>query len=73
MRERPKVGDRVEFKHRRGVRTGTVIGVAETGVHFLIELREPGRFRHRRVGIGRIVRILPKEYQDSGSLPDSPK
>jgi len=58
MKERPKVGDRVEFE-RRGVRTGVVISVAETGVHFLVEVSAGHRRLLRQVGVHAIIRILP--------------
>jgi hypothetical protein len=66
MKERPKVGDRVEF-WRRGVQIGTVVAVAETGAHFLIELPFTSRMERKpwdseckqlRVGIDAIIRIL---------------
>jgi len=68
MKERPKVGDRVEFRSR-GVRIGTVIAVAKTGVHFRIEtpfttVRKPWdigcKQRQLRISLGAIIRILPR-------------
>lgn len=52
---RPKKGDRVEFEKGRNTYSGTVIGVSEVGVHFLIESK--GGRRHR-VGLSEIVQIL---------------
>jgi len=73
MKMRPKIGDRVEF-HCRGVRIGTVVAVAETGVHFLIETpftspiaRKPFEVGvdnlNLRIAINKIIRILPNEDQ----------
>jgi len=60
MKPRPKVGDRVEFRYR-GLKIGTVIAVAVTGVHFLIRyLLGRCRYTHRLIGINRIIRILPE-------------
>ena len=59
MKERPKVGDRVEFKYR-GVLTGKVHAVAETGVHFMIEMPKKHRLKYRLIGLSTIIRILPK-------------
>ena len=63
MRERPKVGDRVEF-YSRGRRVGRVVGLAETGYHFLIEMPFPlardGK-AWRRIPLSAIIRILPGE------------
>lgn len=60
MKERPKVGDCVEFKYR-GVFTGKVIEVVtETGVHFRIKMPKGHIPRHRRVGLSKIIRILPR-------------
>lgn len=59
MKEIPKVGDRVEFKYR-GIFTGKVIAVVvETGVHFLIESPVGHKPPYRRVGLSKIIRILP--------------
>ena len=75
MKERPKVGDRVEF-WSGGVRIGTVVAVAETGVHFRIEVpftskmrRRPydSEFKYLRISINAITRILPEV------TPGSPK
>ena len=59
MKERPKVGDRVKFQFR-GEKIGTVLAVAMTGVHFLIEWSS-GRYKtiRRLIGITRIIEILP--------------
>ncbi len=59
MKERPKVGDRIEYESN-GVRIGTVIAVAETGVHFTITT--PNGFKHkfRKIGLSAIIRILPR-------------
>ena len=59
MKERPKVGDRVEFRYR-GVKIGTVAAVAETGVHFLIKMPIRYRCRQRQIGINDIIQILPR-------------
>ncbi|GAH68890.1 unnamed protein product, partial [marine sediment metagenome] len=44
----------------RGEKTGTVLAVAMTGVHFLIEW-SIGRYKtiHRLIGINSIIEILP--------------
>jgi len=64
MKPRPKVGDRVEFRHY-GLKTGEVIAVAETGVHFLVKY-PAGRYKYKRrlVGISFIIRILPEAEGD---------
>ncbi|GAG10222.1 unnamed protein product, partial [marine sediment metagenome] len=68
----PKVGDRIEFSYHRGKRKGEVIGIAESGVHFLIEMDEPqhsykwmlndtkwvNRDFHRRIPLHKVIRIL---------------
>ena len=60
MKERPKVGDRVEFPLYGKVRTGTVFAVvAETGAHFLIEMPTGSKYKYKRVGLDAIIRILP--------------
>jgi len=69
VKERPKVGDRVEFQ-ARGVRIGTVVGiVTETGIHFLIETPFTAKMRRKpweselkllRISIVAIIRILPE-------------
>ncbi|MCK4703199.1 hypothetical protein KAT55_07570 [Candidatus Bathyarchaeota archaeon] len=59
MKERPKVGDRVEFRYR-GVKIGTVAALAETGVHFLIKMPIGYRCRQRQIGIDAIIQILPE-------------
>jgi len=54
MKERPKVGDRVEFKYR-GIFTGKVVDVVEeTGVHFLIETPVGHTPTYRRVGLSEL-------------------
>lgn len=60
MKERPKIGDRVKFRYR-GLKTGKVIAVAVTGVHFLIEM-SGYRYKHMRrlIGINAIIEILPE-------------
>lgn len=60
MKERPKVGDRVEFRTYGMARIGKVFAVAETGVHFLIEAPE-FRGKYRKIGLDGIIRILPRE------------
>ncbi len=57
---RPKVGDRVEFRHR-GVLTGKIHAVAETGVHFMIEMPNKNKLKYRLIGLSTIIRILPKQ------------
>ena len=57
MKKRPKVGDRVEFKYR-GEHTGKVHAVAETGVHFIIEMPEGYMKKYRRISLHNIKRIL---------------
>jgi len=58
MKERPKVGDCVEFRHR-GVHRGEIVAVAVTGVHFSIKTVVEGKYRYRRIGLDAIIRILP--------------
>ncbi len=59
MKERPKVGDRVEFRYR-GLKIGEVVAVAVTGIHFLIRYSVGGyKYVHRLIGINRIIKILP--------------
>ena len=52
--ERPIKGDVIEFRRGRKTLKGTVIGVAVTKVHYLVEV---GIIQYR-VGITRVVRIL---------------
>jgi len=61
MKERPKAGDRVEFFYHRLPRTGTVIAVAETGVHFVIKTSKTKRMLSKNlpVPLSKIIRILP--------------
>ena len=59
MKERPKVGDLVEFRYR-GVRKGEVVAVAVTGAHFLIKTPAGSTYRQRQVGINNIIQILPE-------------
>ncbi len=61
MKERPKTGDRVEFLYRRLSRVGTIIAVAETGVHFVIKASKTKslKVRHLRIPLSKIIRILP--------------
>ena len=61
MKERPKTGDRVEFFYRRLPRMGTVIAVAETGVHFVIKISKTKfiKSKHLRIPLSKIIRILP--------------
>jgi len=63
VKERPKVGDRVKFQYR-GKKTGVVIAVAVTGVHFLIRYSS-SRYKHmhKLIGINAIIRILPAEIE----------
>lgn len=58
-KERPKTGDRVEFRCYRMTRIGIVIAVAETGVHFLIEAPIRSKMKRRHIGLDSIIRILP--------------
>ncbi len=58
MKERPKVGDRVEFQYR-GVKIGKVVAIAETDAHFLIKM-PTGKYRYLRIGINDIIQILPE-------------
>ena len=69
MKERPKFGDRVEFKSHGLTLEGKVIAVAPTGVHFLIETpftpkvsRKIWKYRRRliKVRLSGILRILPR-------------
>ena len=57
VKMRPKVGDRVKFKYR-GEHTGKVHAVAETGVHFLVEMPEGYMKKYRRVSLHNLIRIL---------------
>lgn len=75
LKRRPKVGDRVEFRHHRRSKKGRVTGVvAETGVHFMIETprirRRTGEWSYDgamyapelivlRIPLSSIVKILP--------------
>ena len=61
MKERPKNGDHVEFFYHRLPRIGTVIAVAETGVHFVIKTTKTKlmKVRHLRIPLSKIIRILP--------------
>lgn len=61
MKEKPKVGDIVEFKSHRTSRIGKIIAVAVTGMHFLIEAPIGHKYKNRRIGMGGIIRILPKD------------
>jgi len=60
MKERPKVGDHIEYESN-GVRMATVIAVAETGVHFTIDTPIWYKYRYRKIGLDAIIRILPEE------------
>jgi len=60
MKERPRIGDHVEFRCRKGVRIGRVIAVAVTGIHFRIEMPIGYKYRHRMIGLDSIIRILPE-------------
>lgn len=63
MKERPKIGDFIEFKNRGLIRTGTVVAVAETGVHFLVEMSLTSTITRkslRRIGLSAIIQILTK-------------
>jgi len=71
-RERPKLGDWVEFKYRTReyTRVGKIIAVASSGVHFTIET-DHTIYRSRRdwdgdrlilhVPLSKIKRIIPAE------------
>jgi len=63
VKERPKVGDRVEFRAYGHARTGKVIAVAETGAHFLIEASW-FKYKYRKAGLNDIIRILPERRLD---------
>lgn len=61
MKERPKVGEHVEFLYHRLPRKGIIINVvAETGVHFVIKASKTKstKVRYIRVPLSRIIRIL---------------
>jgi len=61
MKKRPKVGDCVEFRSYGIPRIGKVFAVvAETGVHFMMEMPPEFMFKYKRVGLSDIIRILPK-------------
>jgi len=61
MKARPKVGDQVEFKYYQLRRTGKIISVAETGVHFVIKTSKNKslKVKHVRIPLSRIIQILP--------------
>lgn len=59
MKQRPKIGDWVEFRSY-GKHIGEVTAIATTGVHFQIKI-PTGRYKMRRVGLSSIVRILSEE------------
>jgi len=60
LKERPKVGDRVKFRSHGHARTGKVLAVAVTDVHFLIEIETPGfKYKYRKTRLNDIIRILP--------------
>ena len=62
MKERPKVGEHVEFLYYRLPRKGMIISVvAETGVHFVIKASKTKslKVRHLRIPLSQIIRILP--------------
>ena len=62
VKPRPKKGDRVEFRlgaHKNAVE-GTIIGVSEVGVHYLIQM-DNGRMKRR--GLSHIVRIIDEEVK----------
>jgi len=58
--DRPRLGDRVEFLGRGVVRVGRVVAVAVTGVHFSVELEQPGRRTLRKITLSSVIRILPE-------------
>jgi len=60
VKERPKVGDRVEYQSN-GVRVGEIIAVDEIGVHFAITTPIGWKHRYRKIGLSAIIRILPAE------------
>ena len=65
MKERPKAGDRVEFMSYGIARIGKVFAVvAETGVHFMMEMPPEFMYKYKRVGLSDIIRILPKVDPD---------
>ena len=61
MKERPKVGDQVEFRYYQLRRKGKIVTVAETGVHFVIKSSKTKslKVKHIRVPLSRIIRIVP--------------
>lgn len=68
--ERPKLGDRIEFRRRGVLRVGTIVAVASPGVYFTVEMDHPKAGVRRvwdmgkqqiRMGLSRIARIVPKE------------
>ncbi|GAH06851.1 unnamed protein product, partial [marine sediment metagenome] len=72
MKERPKVGDRVEFRLYGVARIGTLVAVvAETGVHFLAEM-STGRFKFKRIAVNDIIRILPEAARGSSKADGEP-
>ena len=70
-RERPVLGDTVEFKTGGHNRIGKIVAVAVTKTHFTVETDHFRSVRFRghwttdklrlRVPLSRIVRIIPKE------------
>ena len=61
MKERPKVGDHVEFRSHGSSRIGKVVAVAVTGMHFVIETPIGYKHRNRKIGMEAIIRILPRQ------------
>jgi len=62
VKERPKVGDRIEYQSN-GVRVATIIAVDEIGVHFTIDTPPWFKHRFRKIGLSAIIRILPAEIE----------
>ena len=61
IKERPKIGDRVEFRAYKMTRIGAVVAVvAETGAHFRIRMPSGFKYKYRQIGINDIIQILPE-------------
>jgi hypothetical protein len=71
MKERPKVGDRVEFRCR-SVRIGTVVAVAETDAHFLIETPFTGRMERKPYELKRVISTRPLSIPVTVPVPVLP-
>ena len=73
-KERPKVGEYVEFRYRRLPRTGKIVTVAETGVHFVIKTLKTKSMnsKHVLIPLSQIIRILPSARGQPSGHHDMP-